>query len=54
MHGFLLYIDPGSTSLLFQFIVSAFLTVMIFFKKVVVVFKYMVHRIRVFLGKKKR
>jgi hypothetical protein len=37
----LLYIDPGSGSLLFQALVSGFLTVVIFFKRIVAYAKYM-------------
>lgn len=33
MHFSILYIDPGSGSLLFQILVSGLLTVMVFFKK---------------------
>ena len=32
---FLLYIDPGSGSLLFQALISAFLTVAVFYKKII-------------------
>jgi hypothetical protein len=37
----LLYIDPGSGSLLFQALVSGFLTVVIFFKRIVAYVKYL-------------
>jgi hypothetical protein len=37
----LLYIDPGSGSLLFQALVSGFLTVVIFFKRIVSYIKYL-------------
>ena len=36
-----LYIDPGSGSLLFQALVSGFLTVVIFFKRIVAYVKYL-------------
>ena len=34
MHAFLLYIDPGSGSLLLQFIMGAFLAIAVFFKTI--------------------
>lgn len=34
-----LYLDPGTGSLLFQALISGFLTIMIFFKKIVAFFK---------------
>jgi len=37
----LLYIDPGSGSLLFQDLVSGFLTVVIFFKRIVAYVKHL-------------
>jgi len=37
---FLLYIDPGSGSLFFQALLSGFLTVIVFFKKIVGYLKY--------------
>jgi hypothetical protein len=37
----LLYIDPGSGSLLFQALVSGFLTVVIFFKRIVAYVKHL-------------
>ena len=37
---FLLYIDPGSGSLLFQALLSGFFTALLFFKKIVAFFKY--------------
>ena len=40
----LLYIDPGSGSLLFQALVSGFLTVVIFFKRIVTYIKYMFYK----------
>jgi hypothetical protein len=43
---YLLYIDPGSGSLLFQVLLSALLTVSVFFKKVVGFFRYLLARIR--------
>lgn len=46
MHFLLLYIDPGAGSLLLQFIIGAFLGIMVFFKTIR-------HRIRsLFRGKK--
>ncbi len=42
----LLYIDPGSGSLLFQVLLSALLTVSVFFKKVVSFLRYLFVRIR--------
>lgn len=36
----LLYLDPGSGSLLFQALISGFLTIMIFFKRIVAFFKF--------------
>ncbi len=36
----LLYIDPGTGSLLFQAILSGFLTIIIFFKRILAFFKY--------------
>ena len=36
----LLYLDPGSGSLLFQALISGFLTIMIFFKRIVTFFKF--------------
>ena len=40
MSHFLLYIDPGSGSLLFQALLSGLLTVLVFFKRIVTYFKY--------------
>ena len=40
MCQFLLYIDPGSGSLLFQALLSGLLTVLVFFKRIVAYFKY--------------
>lgn len=40
MYSFLLYIDPGSGSLLFQALLSGLLTVLVFFKRIVAYFKY--------------
>lgn len=37
---FLVYIDPGSGSLLFQALLSGLLTVLVFFKRIVAYFKY--------------
>jgi hypothetical protein len=37
---FILYIDPGSGSLLFQALLSGFFTVLIFFKRIVAFFKF--------------
>ncbi len=37
---YLLYIDPGSGSLLFQALLSGLLTVVVFFKRIVAFFKY--------------
>ena len=47
MSSFLLYIDPGSGSLLFQALLSGLITLLVFFKRIVVFFKYK-------FGKKKR
>ena len=40
MSQFLLYIDPGSGSLLFQALLSGLLTVLVFFKRIVAYLKY--------------
>ena len=40
MSQFLLYIDPGSGSLLFQALLSGLLTVIVFFKRIVAYIKY--------------
>ena len=37
---FILYIDPGSGSLLFQALLSGLLTVVVFFKRIVVYIKF--------------
>ena len=37
---YLLYIDPGSGSLLFQALLSGFLTVVVFFKRIIAFFKF--------------
>jgi hypothetical protein len=37
---FLLYIDPGSGSLLFQALLSGLLTVVVFFKRIVAYIKF--------------
>ena len=37
---YLLYIDPGSGSLLFQALLSGFLTVVVFFKRIITFFKF--------------
>ncbi len=37
---YLLYIDPGSGSLLFQALLSGFLTVVVFFKRIVNFIKF--------------
>ena len=37
---FLLYIDPGSGSLLFQALLSGLLTVVVFFKRIVAFLKF--------------
>ena len=37
---YLLYIDPGSGSLLFQALLSGLLTVVVFFKRIVAFFKF--------------
>jgi hypothetical protein len=39
MHPFILYIDPGSGSLLFQALLSGFLTFVLFFKNIVAYIK---------------
>ncbi len=36
----LLYLDPGSGSLLFQALISGFLTILIFFKHIISFFKF--------------
>lgn len=38
-HIIMLYIDPGTGSLLFQALLSGFLTVVVFFKKIVAFIK---------------
>lgn len=40
MLQYLLYIDPGSGSLLFQALLSGLLTVIVFFKRIVAYLKY--------------
>ena len=40
MSQYLLYIDPGSGSLLFQALLSGLLTVLVFFKRIVTYVKY--------------
>ncbi len=40
LHTPLLYLDPGSGSLLFQALISGFLTIMIFFKRIVAFLKF--------------
>jgi hypothetical protein len=40
MSHFLLYIDPGSGSLLFQALLSGLLTALVFYKRIVAYFKY--------------
>lgn len=40
MKSFLLYIDPGTGSLIFQAILSGLLTVIIFFKRIVSFVKF--------------
>ncbi len=40
MNHFILYIDPGSGSLLFQAFLSGLLTALVFFKRIVAYFKY--------------
>jgi hypothetical protein len=40
MSQFLLYIDPGSGSLLFQALLSGLLTALVFYKRIVAYFKY--------------
>jgi hypothetical protein len=37
---FLLYLDPGSGSLLFQALISGFLTIVIFFKRIMTFLKF--------------
>ncbi len=37
---YLLYIDPGSGSLLFQALLSGFLTVVVFYKRIVAFIKF--------------
>ena len=37
---YLLYIDPGSGSLLFQALLSGLLTIVVFFKRIVTFIKY--------------
>lgn len=46
MYDIYIYIDPGSGSLLFQALLSAFLTIALFFKNIVTYVKYL-------FGKKK-
>lgn len=45
-HFTLLYIDPGSGSLLFQALVSGFLTIVIFFKRIVAYVKYLFLKVK--------
>jgi len=40
MNLFLLYIDPGSGSLLFQALLSGLFTALLFFKRIVAFFKF--------------
>jgi hypothetical protein len=40
MIDFLLYIDPGSGSLLFEALLSGLLTAVVFFKRIVAFFKF--------------
>jgi hypothetical protein len=40
MNQFLMYIDPGSGSLLFQALLSGLLTILVFFKRIVSYLKY--------------
>ena len=40
MNSFLIYIDPGSGSLLFQALLSGLLTILVFFKRIVAYIKY--------------
>ena len=40
MKVFLLYIDPGSGSLIFQALLSGLLTAVVFFKRIVAFFKF--------------
>ena len=40
MNDFLLYIDPGSGSLLFQALLSGLLTALVFFKRIIAFFKF--------------
>jgi len=37
---FILYIDPGTGSLLFQALLSGFLTILVFFKKIMAFIKF--------------
>lgn len=45
-HYPLLYLDPGSGSLLFQVLLSAMLTVAVFFKRVMLAFRVLFSHIR--------
>jgi hypothetical protein len=47
MNNPILYIDPGSGSLLFQALLSGLLTVLVFFKRIIAYFTYK-------FGKKKK
>ena len=40
MNEFLLYVDPGSGSLLFQALLSSLLTALVFFKRIIAFFKF--------------
>jgi hypothetical protein len=51
--GQLLYIDPGTGSLLFQFLISAFLTVLIFFKKLGMLIRYFFYQVKNLRNKQK-
>ena len=48
----LLYLDPGTGSLFFQFIISAFLTGLIFVKKIGLYVRYFFSRIKGIWGNK--
>jgi len=43
---YLLYIDPGSGSLLFQALLSGFLTVVVFFKRIVNFIKFKLGKVK--------
>ena len=39
IYNYFLYLDPGTGSLIFQALISGFLTIVLFFKRIVIFFK---------------